>query len=119
DGKFQIKASDTDRIQFRLIGFAAVNVSAKEAAIVSMKQEVSKLNEVVVVGYGTQKKANIVGAVASAKFDETVSSRGLSNASSALQGLLPGLAVNQNSGMAGNNTAEIMIRGLGTVNSYG
>jgi TonB-linked SusC/RagA family outer membrane protein len=119
DGKFQIKASETDRIQFRLIGFAAVNVSPKEAAMVTMKQEISKLNEVVVVGYGTQKKGNIIGAVASAKFDETVSSRGLSNASSALQGLLPGLAVNQNSGMAGNNTAEIMIRGLGTVNSYG
>jgi len=119
EGKFQIKASETDRIQFRLIGFATVEVAPKEAASVVLKAETSKLNEVVVVGYGVQKKGNIVGAVASAKFDETVSSRGLSNASSALQGLLPGLAVNQNSGMAGNNAAELMIRGLGTVNNAG
>lgn len=117
EGKFQIKASETDRIQFRLIGFGTVEVAPKEAASVVLKAETSKLNEVVVVGYGVQKKGNIIGAVASAKFDETVSSRGLSNASSALQGLLPGLAVNQNSGMAGNNAAELMIRGLGTVNN--
>lgn len=119
EGKFQIKASETDRIQFRLIGFATVELAPKDAAAVQMKSETSKLNEVVVVGYGTQKKGNIIGAVASAKFDETVSSRGLSNASSALQGLLPGLAVTQSSGMAGNNAAELMIRGLGTVNNAG
>lgn len=119
DGKFQIKAAETDQIQFRLIGFSAITISPKEAASVVMKAELSKLNEVVVVGYGAQKKANIVGAVASAKFDETISSRGLSNASSALQGLLPGLAVTQSSGMAGNNAAELLIRGLGTVNNAG
>ncbi|SOD14820.1 SusC/RagA family TonB-linked outer membrane protein [Pedobacter xixiisoli] len=119
EGKFQIKASETDRIQFRLLGFAPIELAPKDAVAVVMKPELSKLNEVVVVGYGAQKKANIIGAVASAKFDETVSSRGLSNASSALQGLLPGLAVTQSSGMVGNNAAELMIRGLGTVNNAG
>ncbi len=117
EGRFQIKASETDRIQFRLIGFAPIELAPRDAASVVMKTELSELNEVVVVGYGSQKKSDILGAVTSVKFDQTVSSRGLSNTSSALQGLVPGLAVNQNSGMAGNNATELMIRGLGTVNS--
>lgn len=117
NGRFQIKASETDKLQFSFIGYTSVVLAPKDAVLVSMKPAANNLNEVVVVGYGTQKKANIVGAVASVKFDETIGSRGLSNASSALQGLLPGLAVNQNSGMAGNNAAELIIRGLGTVNN--
>jgi hypothetical protein len=51
------------------------------------------------------RKGNLTGAVASVNFDQSTSSRGLSNASQALQGVIPGLAVSQNSGMAGNNAA--------------
>ncbi len=117
EGKFQLKsAADDDRIQFRMIGFATKVILAKDVSNVVLATQTSGLNEVVVVGYGTQKKADVLGSISTAKFDENITSRGLSNASSALQGLLPGLAVNQNSGMAGNNAAELMIRGLGTVN---
>ncbi|MGX5689471.1 SusC/RagA family TonB-linked outer membrane protein [Arcticibacter tournemirensis] len=120
DGRFQLKsADDHDRIQFRMIGFAVKVVAAKDVSKVVLSAESSRLNEVVVVGFGTQKKADVLGAVSAVRFDETVTNRGLSNASSALQGLLPGLAVNQNSGMAGNNAAELMIRGLGSVNNAG
>lgn len=120
DGRFKLNsAAGDENIQFRMIGFATKVLLSKNVSVVVLEPQANGLNEVVVVGFGTQKKADVLGAVASVKFDQTITSRGLSNISSALQGLLPGLAVNQNSGMAGNNAAELMIRGLGTVNNAG
>jgi hypothetical protein len=72
---------------------------------------------VVVVGYGRQKKVNLVGAVSMVTVDEKLVSRALPNISSGLTGLIPGLAAVQSSGMAGNNEASLIIRGLGTVNN--
>src|SRR5690606_18465688 len=57
------------------------------------------------------------GAVSTLEVDDVITSRALPNTSSMMQGLIPGLAVNQNSGMAGNNESELLIRGLGTVNN--
>lgn len=119
DGSFSIVAAPSDKLQFRLIGFLSQVKDAKDAASVTLQTSLEELDEVVVVGYGTQKKVNLTGSVASVKIDEAVTSRSMSNVSSALQGLLPGLAVSQNSGMAGNNAADLMIRGLGTVNNAG
>jgi TonB-linked SusC/RagA family outer membrane protein len=75
------------------------------------------LEEVVVVGYGTQKRANVTGAVSTVTIDDKITSRSLSNVSSGLAGLVPGLAVTQSTGMAGRNNASLIIRGLGTVNN--
>jgi TonB-linked SusC/RagA family outer membrane protein len=72
---------------------------------------------VVVVGYGTQKKVNVTGAVSAIKVDDKITNRALSNVSSGLSGLVPGLAVTQSSGMAGRNNAALVIRGMGTVNN--
>lgn len=80
-------------------------------------QLVSTLTDVVVVGYGRQRKVNMVGAVGTVKVDEKITTRALSNASSALSGLVPGLSATQNSGMVGSNGASLLIRGLGTVNN--
>ncbi|MBE7173602.1 MAG: TonB-dependent receptor [Williamsia sp.] len=79
--------------------------------------DANSLNDVVVVGYGRQKKVNLVGAVSAVNVDEKITSRALPNISSGLEGLVPGLAVTQNSGMAGSNGAALLIRGLGTVNN--
>lgn len=87
------------------------------ALTTSLESDQKALGEVVVVGYGTQKKVNLVGAVSAVKVDEKITSRSLPNASSALSGLVPGLSVTQNSGMAGNNSSSLIIRGLGTVNN--
>jgi len=84
---------------------------------VVLESDQKALGEVVVVGYGTQKKVNLVGSVSVVKMDEKITSRALPNTSSALSGLAPGLAVTQSSGMAGNNAASLIIRGLGTVNN--
>ena len=82
-----------------------------------LRPDQKALGEVVVVGYGTQKKVNLVGAVSAVKVDQKLASRSVPNASSALSGLVPGLAVTQASGMAGKNSADLVIRGLGTVNN--
>lgn len=119
DGKFRLNGSNTDKIQFSSVGFKDKVLDGSNVQAVALEASESELEEVVVVGYGTQRKSNITGAVSSVKFDEKTTSRGLSNISQALQGAIPGLAVSQNSGMAGNNAADLLIRGVGTVNSAG
>ena len=69
------------------------------------------------VGYGTQRKVNLTGSVSAVTIDEKISSRSISNVSSGLQGLIPGLQVSQSTSMAGKDGASLMIRGLGTVNN--
>lgn len=120
DGKFTIEVpSPNSVLVFSFVGYNTEKVSAegKTTINVSMVTDIKKLEEVVVVGYGTQKKVNMTGAVSAVKVDEKITSRALTNVSSSLTGLVPGLAVNQNSGMAGNNAATMVIRGLGTVNN--
>ncbi|SFE44191.1 TonB-linked outer membrane protein, SusC/RagA family [Chitinophaga sp. CF118] len=104
---------------FSFIGNEKKEVAFTGPGIINVQLEFSQksLGEVVVVGYGTQKKVNLVGAVSAVKIDEKISGRALPNASSALSGLVPGLAVTQSSGMAGNNASSLLIRGLGTVNN--
>jgi TonB-linked SusC/RagA family outer membrane protein len=104
--------------------FSFIGSAKKEVAFngpgtinVQMESDQKALGEVVVVGYGTQKKINLVGSVSAIKVDEKITSRALPNASSALSGLVPGLAATQSTGMAGNNGASLIIRGLGTVNN--
>jgi TonB-linked SusC/RagA family outer membrane protein len=91
--------------------------SGSSAVNITLESDQKALGEIVVVGYGTQKKVNLVGSVSVIKMDEKITSRALPNTSSALSGLAPGLSVVQSSGMAGNNAASLMIRGLGTVNN--
>ena len=72
------------------------------------------LNEVVVVGYGTQKKVNVTGAVASVSSQE-LTRRPVGQTSSALQGMMPGVTVTQRSGRPGGDAGSIRIRGVGTI----
>lgn len=94
-----------------------LKVGAKSEYVVALKLKSSSLEDVVVLGYGRQKKVNLVGAVSTVKVDDKIVSRALPNVSSALSGLVPGLQAVQSSGMAGNNEASLIIRGLGTVNN--
>ncbi|WP_420151941.1 SusC/RagA family TonB-linked outer membrane protein [Siphonobacter sp.] len=96
-----------------------VNLTNETSRDITMAPDTKALNEVVVVGYGTQKKENLTGAVAAINIDEKIASRSLSNVSSGLSGLVPGLSVQQSTGQAGRNSANLIIRGLGTVNNSG
>ncbi len=121
NGRFRIDAATGDVIVFSYLGFNTreVAVSASNTIDIKLEKNNSALGEVVVVGYGTQKKVNLTGAVSSVRIDEKITSRALPNISSGLSGLVPGLAAVQSSGMAGNNAASLIIRGLGTVNNAG
>lgn len=106
-------------VEFEYLGYAsqrrAVDAS-NPSMVVAMKMDATQLEDVVVVGYGVQKKVNLTGSIATVRVDEGFADRPVTNISSGLAGLVPGLAVAQASGEAGNNSAELLIRGMGTVN---
>ena len=120
DGRYTITvASDNDILVFSFVGFATqeITVSGRTSINVTLTSDAKALSDVVVVGYGRQKKVNLVGAVSTVNVDEKLTSRSLPNVSSGLTGLVPGLSATQASGMAGRNNATLLIRGLGTVNN--
>lgn len=82
---------------------------------VVLKDDTEVLSEVVVVGYGIQKKANLSGAVAQVNSDE-LTNRPISNVSSGLQGLMPGVTITAGQGRPGEDGSNIRIRGVGTLN---
>ena len=105
---------------FSFIGYVTREVpltSGQTSLNITLQVDAKNLEEVVVVGYGTQKKANLTGAVSSVTIDEQIASRAVPNVSTGMAGLVPGLAATQASGMAGRNQASLIIRGLGTVNN--
>jgi len=83
---------------------------------VVLKDDTEVLSEVVVVGYGVQKKANLSGAVAQVNSDE-LTNRPISNVSSGLQGLMPGVTITAGQGRPGEDGSNIRIRGVGTLNN--
>lgn len=120
DGRFTINVpNDTDTLVFSFVGFASqeVAVAGRSTINITLVSDSRVLSDVVVVGYGRQKKVNLVGAVSTVNVDEKFTSRSLPNVSSGLSGMVPGLAATQGSGMAGRNNAQLLIRGLGTVNN--
>lgn len=116
NGHYAISVPDENSILvFSFIGYAAHEavVGARTEINVKMESDVRSLREVVVVGYGEQKKVNLTGSVATVN-EEFLSSRPITNASQAVQGV-PGLFVNQTKGRPGADGATIRIRGLGTL----
>lgn len=119
NGIFSISVAPGARVTFSSANHDAVTITVDDRTVydISLKQKVSAMSDVVVVGYGRQKKVNLVGAVGTVNVDEKITGRAIPNISAGLSGLVPGLAANQNSGMAGRNNATLLIRGLGTVNN--
>jgi TonB-linked SusC/RagA family outer membrane protein len=119
DGKFTLTVKDNAVLQISYVGYATqeVAVGNRTTLQITLAEDTQALEEVVVVGYGTQKKVNLTGAVSAMTVDESLTSRSLVDVSSGLQGMLPGLAVSQNSSMAGREDVSLMIRGMGTVNN--
>jgi TonB-linked SusC/RagA family outer membrane protein len=118
DGKFEIRVPVSAQLVFTYVGYDILTRPVSQSLMEVLLFENSKeLEEVIVVGYGTQKKVNLTGAVAAVKIDENISSRSLTNVSSGLSGLVPGLSVLQSTGFAGSDGASLQIRGLSTVNN--
>jgi TonB-dependent starch-binding outer membrane protein SusC len=117
DGKFTIKVANTNStLVFSSVGFSnqEVKVGTTTNFNISMKANISNLDEVIVVGYGTQKKATITGAVSAIQGDKLIKSPSVDLGSS-LAGRLPGLVVIQTSGEPGYDGASIRIRGTNTL----
>ena len=114
DGNFTLSVPSNAELTIRYVGFITENikVSGRTTINVALKEDIKALNEVVVVGYTTQKKADLTGAVASVKMDnlKDMASVGISDA---LQGRMSGVTILQNSGAPGSGTA-IHVRGVGT-----
>jgi len=118
DGKFEISvAGPSSVLVFSYTGYTSkeVVVGAQSSINLTLEEGVG-LDEVVVVGYATQKKANLTGAVTSVGADE-IENRPLTSAATALQGAAPGVFINQNSGQPGRDNVLIRIRGVGTLNN--
>ncbi|SHL67883.1 TonB-linked outer membrane protein, SusC/RagA family [Chitinophaga jiangningensis] len=119
NGHFAIKAAVGDVLVLSSIGFQTTEVEVKsgETLAIVMKVSQDKLSEVVVVGYGTQKRANLTGAVATVTYDKALENRPITNPSQALAGKVSGVFVSQNSGSPGSDGATIRVRGYGTLNN--
>lgn len=116
-GEYAIEANTGDVLVFASMGYAnAERTLADQRTInVILTADLTNLDEVVVVGYGTQKKVNLTGAVSTIN-SEQLERRPIVSTSSALQGLAPGVTVTSQSGAPGGDQGQIRIRG---VNSFG
>lgn len=114
-GDFVIDAAQGQTLVFSGIGFVSKEVLISTARIdVALQSSSAGLNEVVVVGYGTQRKANLTGAVVTLN-NSTITKRQVTSTSQVLQGLAPGVTVQQQSGRPGADGAFIRIRGESSI----
>lgn len=117
NGKYSIEVPSGDSIlEFSCMGYQTLKVSldGRRVMDVTLREDTQFLDEVVVVGYGTQKKVNLTGSVSMVDSDE-ISARPISSVSSGLQGLLPGVTVVNPNGQPGESNTTIRVRGIGTI----
>lgn len=118
-GMYSVEASAGEVLEISYVGFSTqeIEVAANQTTLdVSMGADAAQLDEIVVTGYSSQKKANLTGAVGLVSAEE-LEARPITNASQALQGKVSGVWINQNSGEPGDDGATINIRGIGTLNN--
>lgn len=115
NGAFQLKVEPSQSLVISFLGYkdVIVPVGNKSDFKIIMDEDSKKLDEVVVVGYATQKKVNLTGSVASVSAKD-IQDIPVANTTTLLQGRLPGLVLTQNGAQAGNDNPEIRIRGIGT-----
>lgn len=115
DGKFSILSGETDVLIVSAIGFQSKEIKVGNLSVlrITLQEDNQSLNEVVVVGYGKQKKVSLTGSIASVGTKELTQSP-VANLSNALAGRLPGLITLQNSGEPGFDGTQLWIRGMAT-----
>ena len=117
DGKFTLTIGQNSSLEISYIGYLTQSVTPKNSNIsIYLKEDLLTLDEVVVVGYGVQKKVNVIGAVAAVN-SESIENRPVTNISNAIQGLLPGVSVTSGTGQPGRDNPTLRVRGTGTLNN--
>lgn len=117
DGRYSLATSADAILIFSYIGYSSQEIhrDGRNQIDVILDEDTEMLEEVVVVGYGTQRKINLTGSVGVISSEDLIK-RPITNISSGLQGLVPGMTVtaNANGGLPGQSNASIQIRGVGS-----
>lgn len=118
DGAFKINVKSGAKIEVSYVGMVTQIVSASEGIKISLQDDQTTLEDVVVVGYGTQKKANLTGSV-SAVNSKDLGNRAITNVTTGLQGKMAGVTIKNTTGSPGVDDSQnsIRIRGTGTMNN--
>lgn len=120
DGHFDLRVDPDNTLIFSYVGYITQEVKVNNQSVINIKllEDTQAIEEVVVVGYGTQKKVNLSGSVSSINIAEMAESRPITNLSSALYGAAPGVYVNSADNRPSNSgEASINVRGQGTLNN--
>lgn len=115
DGNFMLEVPENAKLTVSYIGFQTqeVAINGKSSVNIVLKEDTEMLDEVVVVGYGVQKKVNLTGAVETVKSDR-IANKPVTSITSALTGEAAGVTITQNSGQPGPNQGTVRVRGIGT-----
>lgn len=118
DGNFVLQVPKGASVVVSYIGYITQElvINTNTDYEVVLKADTQALDEIVVVGYGTQKKVNLTGSVATIKSDQ-LKNRAATNVTNLLAGQMPGITVLQSSGQPGMDTGALRVRGIGTMNS--
>ena len=118
DGKFKLSAKEGDVLVITSLGYnnLEVVITAENNLTIQLVQSTALLDEIIIVGYGAQKKVNLTGSVVTIKSEDMVKNS-TGNVSSALSGRLAGVTTIQSSGEPGSDISTIRIRGLSSLNS--
>ena len=115
-GHFTIKVALGTPLRVSYVGYKSEEVIAANDMTVYLQPTTEQLEQLVVVGYGTQKKANLTGAVATVDVARVMDSRPTTDVAKALQGAVPGLTITTGDG-AINTASTIKLRGTGTLSN--
>ena len=117
DGNFKLDIPASSTLIFSYIGYATqeVAVGERKTLQIALSEDSKTLDEVVVVGYGTQKKVNLTGSVSQVKMDDIAANRPVNSIADALMGNVPGLTLSGNSGEPGSGY-DFQIRGTSSIN---
>lgn len=119
DGNFSIQVSTGETLSFSYLGFKIqeILVDKQNTLNVVLIEDATQLDQVVVVGFGSQVKGEISGAISNVSADDLIKSNPVANVSNLLQGALPGLVVTRSGGQPGREGYNLLIRDATSVNS--
>ena len=115
DGKFFLRVPKGATLEISCIGYETIKVVASEAMSVTLREDSEFLDEVVVVGFGTQKKVNMTGSVTAVDVDKAFGSKPITDVSKGLQGVVPGLTISYSTNDL-DASPTMKIRGTGSIN---
>ena len=118
DGNFSLKVADNATIRVSYIGYVEqeIKTAGKTNFNITLVEDTQALEEVVVVGYGTQKKRDVIGSISTIRGEDLIRATSAGSFDAALQGLAPGLMVSNESGIPGS-PVQVKVRGISSISS--